>query len=155
MALDLTRLTQACGLVSTLRIALKYMCRTALQLALCVIVATALLSGACQGAPLHAPQQIETLAKNWFYAFQSDRIDRSQLNDVVNGQLTDDMVHRESIRLKSFGRPIRFQYLGSARISYAVGYDFLIVFARDRVKESIALANGKIAGIDFRTWATR
>ena len=96
------------------------------------------------------------LGKEWFHRFLSDRIDRSQLDPLTNGQLTDDLVQRESKRLKALGPPVKFEYLGSQEIQYATGYSFKILFRSAMVIESIAMdRDGKIAGFNWRTFVRR
>lgn len=94
-------------------------------------------------------------AKEWFFRFQRGKIDRSQLDARVNRDLTAGFIRRESGLLRPFGNPIKFVYLGSHKVDYAVGYNFGIVFDRGEIVESIAFdADGKIAGVDFRIFAS-
>lgn len=65
------------------------------------------------------------------------------------------MIEDESARLKSFGTPLRFVYLGSNKVQYTTGYNFVIIFRAAKVVEAIAFDDdGKIAGIDFQPIAS-
>ena len=100
-----------------------------------------------------APPHVVTRAKEWFRRFQTGDIDRSQLDDQVNSQLTTAVRQRESAILTSFGKPSSFTFLRSYPIEGRMGYDFLWQFAKARIVEKIAFdADGKIAGIDFELW---
>ena len=106
--------------------------------------------------PKHSPSvspRVLALAKEWFYRFQSANIDRRQLVDSINQHLSSQMIRDEASKLKALGHPISFAFVGSERVLYATGYDFLVTFPSAKIVESIALdSNGKIAGIDFRTF---
>lgn len=97
---------------------------------------------------------IVALAKEWFYRFQAGNIDRSRLDAASNAELTDEAVRRESVRLKKYGTPTSFEYLGSnAIMASVVGYNFRLTFDKGFIIESIAFnPNGLIVGIDFRTY---
>jgi hypothetical protein len=93
------------------------------------------------------------LAKQWFYAFAHGKVDRARLDANMNRQLTDEMIRAEGTKLRAFGKPLSWRYLGSQPVSYATGLNFLITFADARIVEAIAVdADGKIGGIDFRTY---
>lgn len=97
--------------------------------------------------------RIEAKAKEWFYRFKTADIDRPQLDQNVNQELTAAMIVQESKTLSSFGSPTSFKFVRKYVIGDAIGYDFLWEFARGRIVEMIALdGNGKIAGIDFQTF---
>lgn len=106
-------------------------------------------------SPAVSPQ-IAALAKEWFHRFQDGKIDRAQLDEQSNRQLTDDMVRQESETLKAFGEPTDFRFVGTEQIANLTGYVFGIRFKRGVVVEHIAFRpNGKIAGIDFQTFVPR
>jgi hypothetical protein len=95
------------------------------------------------------------LAKEWFHRFQTGNIDRAQLDAASNLGLTaEDIRHQEAV-LSALGKPVAFKFMGSGIIQGDKAYRFLITFAGpDRIVESIALDSwGKIAGIDFATYA--
>jgi hypothetical protein len=99
---------------------------------------------------------IVTKAKEWFYRFQSGKLDRSQLNAEVNAELTPRSLAVERSRLAPLGKPNSFAFLGSEIVNGATGYDFALTFARAKVVESIAFdSSGKIAGIDFQVYVPR
>jgi len=90
-------------------------------------------------------------AKEWFFRFQSGNIDRSQLNDRVNLELTTDMIEREKHTLQNFGTPKKFNFLRRRKVSGTNAYDFLLTFPSGTILEAIAFdQSGKIAGIDFQ-----
>jgi hypothetical protein len=135
------------------------------RLLLLIIAATALtLSKPCQAAVQSPSPQVTGVdqrvdpnivakAKEWFHRFQTGQIDRSQLGDQVNVQLTDAMIQQEAATLRLFGDPSSFEFVRKYAVSGAIGYDFLLQFGAGRVVEMIAFsADGKIAGIDFQTF---
>lgn len=92
-------------------------------------------------------------AKEWFHRFESGDIDRTQLDALVETQLTDTVVRKEGATLRAFGEPTSFTFVRSYTISGDAGYDFLLQFKRGRIVEMIAFdPDGKIAGIDFMTF---
>ncbi|MFY9630429.1 MAG: hypothetical protein WAJ94_02330 [Candidatus Cybelea sp.] len=96
--------------------------------------------------------QILALAKEWFRRFQIGDIDRTQLSDSVNKQLTLAMIRREAEQLKPLGNPSSVTFIRSYPISGLLGYDFQLQFKSVRIIEMIAFdGSGKIAGIDFLT----
>ncbi|HEX3368718.1 MAG TPA: hypothetical protein VHS56_04005 [Candidatus Cybelea sp.] len=96
--------------------------------------------------------QVLALAKEWFRRFQIGDIDRTQLSDTVNKQLTLAMIRREAAQLKPLGDPLSVTFIRSYPISGMLGYDFQLQFKSVRVIEMIAFdGSGKIAGIDFLT----
>ena len=98
--------------------------------------------------------QILSLAKEWFRRFQIGDIDRTQLSDTVNKQLTLAMIRREAAQLKPLGNPLSVTFIRSYPISGMLGYDFQLQFKSVRIIEMIAFdGSGKIAGIDFLTLA--
>jgi hypothetical protein len=93
------------------------------------------------------------MAKEWLSAFQNGHIKRFELEPSVDRELTDEMVHRESIVLRQYGQPVTFTFLGSNPVQQATGYTFGITCTNGKIIESIALdRHGKIAGIDFQTF---
>jgi hypothetical protein len=97
--------------------------------------------------------QIEAKAKEWFFRFQRGDIDRAQLNAQVNAALTTEMIRAESAKLRPLGAPASFAFVSSEPVHGVMGYDFLLDFGNTRIIESIAFdSDGKIAGIDFRTF---
>ena len=122
---------------------------------ICAIVVAVSLSTP-QAKAVGGKSSLLKLAKTWYYAFEYQRIDRSQLDYNVNKELTADLIRREGARLRSFGKPTSWKYLGSQTVAYAVGHNFLITFAHARVIESVAIDDdGKIGGIDFRMFVER
>lgn len=98
--------------------------------------------------------QILSLAKEWFRRFQIGDIDRTQLSDSVNKQLTLTMIRREAAQLKPLGNPLSVTFIRSYPISGMLGYDFQLQFKSVQIIEMIAFdGSGKIAGIDFLTLA--
>lgn len=96
--------------------------------------------------------QVLSLAKEWFRRFQIGDIDRTQLSDTVNKQLTLAIIRREAAQLKPLGDPLSITFLRSYPISGMLGYDFQLQFKSVRIIEMIAFdGSGKIAGIDFLT----
>ncbi|HEY4432905.1 MAG TPA: hypothetical protein VGM99_00765 [Candidatus Cybelea sp.] len=96
--------------------------------------------------------QVLSLAKEWFRRFQIGDIDRTQLSDTVNKQLTLTMIRREAAQLKPLGDPLSVTFIRSYPISGMLGYDFQLQFKSVRIIEMIAFdGSGKIAGIDFLT----
>jgi hypothetical protein len=94
-------------------------------------------------------------AKEWFHRFQSGTIDRSQLNQQINAELTDILIQKYKKELSNFGHPNSFIYVRKRPIGAVMTYEFLLTFANGRIIEYIAFdANGKIAGIDFRTFVS-
>lgn len=80
-------------------------------------------------------------------------MDRTQLDAETNAQLTDSMIQEQSVVLKRFGKPMRFQFVRKGPLGGAVGYSFWIYFRSARILELIAFdPDGKIAGIDFQTY---
>jgi hypothetical protein len=93
-----------------------------------------------------------SLAKEWFRRFQAGDIDRTQLSDTVNKQLTLAIIRREAAQLKPLGNPSSVTFIRSYPIGGMLGYDFQLQFKSVRVIEMIAVDGaGKIAGIDFLT----
>ncbi len=96
--------------------------------------------------------QVLALAKEWFRRFQIGDVDRSQLSDTVNKQLTLTIIRREAAQLKPLGDPLSVTFIRSYPISGMLGYDFQLQFKSVRIIEMIAFdGSGKIAGIDFLT----
>ena len=83
--------------------------------------------------------QILALAKEWFRRFQIGDIDRTQLSDTVNKQLTLKMIRREAEQLKPLGNPLSVTFIRSYPISGMLGYDFQLQFKSVRVIEMIAV----------------
>ncbi|HET9392664.1 MAG TPA: hypothetical protein VFO29_03935 [Candidatus Rubrimentiphilum sp.] len=119
--------------------------------------------GAMQSAPApsndtptslpSADPKILMKAQEWFYRFQTGKIDRSQLDVRTNNGLTQQMVAGEEKTLQALGRPSKWLYFGSQPVQYAVGYEFGIQFKHARVLEHIAFdADGKIAGLQFQVY---
>lgn len=98
---------------------------------------------------------ILALAEEWFHRFQTGNIDRSQLDAASNMELTAEAIRQQEAALSSLGKPVAFRYLGVDEVQGDKAYHFLITFnGPDRILESIALdESGKIAGIDFATYA--
>lgn len=74
-----------------------------------------------------APPNVLSAAKDWFYRFQTGRVDRSQFNAEVNSELTEAMVRKEMTTLKRFGSPSAFSGIvkgsstgGSGSIGYGL-----------------------------------
>jgi hypothetical protein len=102
--------------------------------------------------PSPVDPQVVSLAKQWFRRFQIGDIDRSQLSDTVNKQLTLAIIRREAAQLKPLGTPLSVTFIRSYPIGGLLGYDFQLQFKSVRVIEMIAVdGSGKIAGIDFLT----
>jgi hypothetical protein len=94
---------------------------------------------------------IMAAAKEWFWRFQMGNIDRSQLDDEINQDLTPTMISEESATLKAFGKPSSFVFLRTDRAGGAFGYEFLLTHGSARIRESIAFdGEGTIVGIDFQ-----
>jgi hypothetical protein len=95
------------------------------------------------------------LARESFRRFQTGDIDRSQLDAASNLELTANAIRQQEAALSALGEPVAFKYLGSDVIQGDRAYHFLITFnGPDRIVESIAMDDsGKIAGIDFATYA--
>lgn len=103
--------------------------------------------------PVPADQKILSMAREWFFRFQTGHIDRSQLDSKTNAQLTDAMIDHEAAILRRLGQPTQFIYLGTEQAGVLTGYVFAIRFDAGRVIEHIAFdSEGKIAGIDFQTF---
>lgn len=112
----------------------------------------AFLCLATEGTGL-ADSRIASLAKQCFYGFAHGKVDRARLDANMNRQLTNDMIRAEGAKLRAFGKPLSWRYLGSQRVLYATGFNFVITFAHARIVESIAVdSDGKIGGIDFQTY---
>lgn len=127
------------------------------QLALLACAALSIAPGVVLASSQPKPSQVDgriaSLAKKWFYRFQTGRIDRSALDRRINAQLTTEMIRSEAQVLQTFGTPKRFVYLGTDKVQYATGYHFLILFKNGSIIESIALDDdGKIGGIDFQPY---
>jgi hypothetical protein len=76
-----------------------------------------------------ASQKLLALAKEWFHRLQTANIDRSQLNDTVNLQLTPELVRHEQAALMQYGKPIAFKFDRSGPIPGATGYNFIVTCA--------------------------
>jgi hypothetical protein len=131
-----------------------------------VLVATLLHASQIRAEEVMQPFQVATtvapvspkifaLAKEWFHRFQTGNIDRSQLDAASNMELTAEAIRQQEAALSSLGKPVAFRYLGVDEVQGDKAYHFLITFnGPDRILESIALdESGKIAGIDFATYA--
>jgi hypothetical protein len=77
------------------------------------------------------PPGVLAAAKSWFRGFQTGNIDRSQLDDRMNSELTDVLLRQEGARLRPFGSPISFEYLGSEPEGDATGFSFFPHFQRN------------------------
>lgn len=110
-------------------------------------------------APTAKPQDsaapdpaVLAVAKEWFRRFQIGDVDRNQLSDAVNKQLTLAIIRREAAQLKPLGNPLSVTFIRSYPVGGMLGYDFQLQFKSVRVIEMIAFdAAGKIGGIDFLT----
>lgn len=101
--------------------------------------------------PQQATPSITAKAREWFFRFRTGTIDRSQLSSAVNAQLSKDMIQHEQGVLQAFGPPKSFVPIPSSKVQGLISYNFIIVFEKARVVESIAFErSGKIAGIDFQ-----
>lgn len=106
-------------------------------------------SDAPQALPI-ADSHITAKAKEWFHRFQTGDIDRSQLDNQVNAQLTDDMIRQETKTLTPLGDPTSFLFVRTYPVSGALEYDFLLQFKAARIVELISFdTGGKIAGLGF------
>ena len=108
-----------------------------------------------QTAPAEAliTHRVLLLAREWFRRLQTASIDRSQLNDTVNLQLTPELVRHEQAALIPYGKPVSFKFVSSGPVPGATGYNFLVTCANGALLESIALdGEGKIAGLDFQRY---
>ncbi|MBV8459457.1 MAG: hypothetical protein JO009_01045 [Candidatus Eremiobacteraeota bacterium] len=124
-------------------VCLSFLLTIAVSFAIC-----AQATGASENASVKPA--IISKAKEWFFRFQHGNIDRSQLDDTTNKELTEEMIRGEADVLKSLGNPTAFIFIQSEPLGAATGYDFLLQFPSARVVESIAFdGSGKIAGIDF------
>jgi len=98
-------------------------------------------------------RRVLPLAKEWFRRIQAANIDRSQLNDTVNLQLTPELVLHEQAALVPYGKPVSFRFVGSGPVPGATGYNFIVICANGALLESIALdGEGKIAGLNFQRY---
>jgi hypothetical protein len=110
---------------------------------------------AASAAPTVAPHILAS-AKEWFFRFQSGEIDRGQLDDQLNTELTTASVTKERATLRGYGTPTEFAFIGTERVPGATGYDFLISFRSGKVVEALAFDRaGTIVGIAFRTYAPK
>jgi hypothetical protein len=97
--------------------------------------------------------RVEALARQWFVRFQTGDIDRSQLDQRVNEQLTSTMIKREEKTLRVYGAPLSFVFVESEHIKAMTGYYFVLNFRSGRIVEGIVLnPDHSIAGIDFMTF---
>ncbi len=120
------------------------------------LLALAHPSPAAASARPAVPPHILATAKEWFFRFQSGEIDRGQLDDRVNAELTAASVTKERATLRAYGAPTGFTFIGTERVPGAIGYDFLIGFRSGKVVEALAFdPAGTIVGIAFRTYAPR
>jgi len=95
--------------------------------------------------------RIVTKAREWFQRFRTGDIDRSQLTQTLERQLTPAFVAQKRLLVRSYGHPLSFAYMGSGTAGGFPSYDFLVSFPAGKLVESIAFdASGKLAGIDFR-----
>jgi len=98
-------------------------------------------------------QAAEMKAKQWFYAFRSGDIDRTQLDGQCNLDLTKERVSQIRASLLPYRVPTMVVFVGTSPAGSATGYSFILQFANGRVLEAIALdSSGKIVGFDFQTF---
>ena len=128
---------------------------TSLTYSAAVIANDKCAAAATRPAGATVDPKVLALAKEWFHRFQTGNIDRSQLDASSNMELTAQDIREQEAALSALGKPAGFKFLGSDSIQGDRAYHFLITFAGpDRIVESIALNKwGKIAGIDFATYA--
>jgi hypothetical protein len=66
--------------------------------------------GAAMSARPTVSASIFAKAKEWFYRFQTGRIDSAQLAPIMRNELTPASVLQEEKVLKACGKPISFEY---------------------------------------------
>ena len=94
-------------------------------------------------------------AKEWFWRFESDNIDRSQLDSVMNSQMTTARVSMVGSALRRLGTPMQFSFLGSTQIGNATSYNFVVTCKSGKALELLAFdPSGSIVGINFQTFVS-
>ena len=130
--------------------------RCCAAICICLEASLSTTGGIAASQPPLASSRVLARAEEWFYRFQSGNIDRSQLDAEMSGEVSASLIRRESTALGPYGRPLSFRYISSGPIRGTKGYAFLIKFNAGAVLELIAFdESGKIAGIDFETYAPR
>jgi hypothetical protein len=140
-----------------------------LRIVAVVGVLSALLSGsaasAATGTPSPAPSATAsaaapaqspyadpaTRAREWLHRMQTGDIDRSQLTDEMNTDLTPGVIKQISDQFGPLGDPQSFTLLGEESVAGdETAYVYRVVFKTKTVNEVFVLDKaGKVAGIQF------
>jgi hypothetical protein len=112
--------------------------------------------GAATSPPPRVSVSILAKAKEWFYRFQSGKIDSSQLAPIMRNQLTPASVLQEEKVLKACGKPITFEYVNSSLLGESTVYVFDLTFRSNMIIEELAIyPDHSISGIDFQLFKKR
>jgi hypothetical protein len=111
---------------------------------------------ATSAPPKSASASILAKAKEWFYRFQTGKIDSAQLAPVMRNELTPASVLQEEKVLKAFGKPMSFEYVDSYPLGKSTVYVFDLTFHSNLIIEELALyPDHTVSGIDFHLFKKR
>lgn len=107
-------------------------------------------ASAAQPIPPEDPA-VTKRAMEWFQAFQSGSIDRTQLTDQVNAKLTPSMLASMKKQLIPLGVPTGIAYGGARDVKGDTVYRYVVVFPVGALQEylSVDKVSHKISGVIF------
>jgi ABC-type transporter MlaC component len=126
-----------------------------------IITAVVLLAAALYFSPARGAAQtaapaatvdpkIEAMAKDWLHRAQTNTLDRSQLTDQMNAQMTPDLAQKAAAQLGALGDYSSFTYVDTEASNGLTVYHFVVAFKAISLNEFLALTpDGKIAGLQF------
>jgi len=119
-------------------------------------LAAALLLSGLAAAPAPQPTAPSTpnaavlaRARTWFHALQIGKVDRTELNDQVNGLLTDATVKQLATQLGPLGDPVTFEQLQTGVQAGSTYYVYKMTFKDGDVFDFVFAyqGDGKVSGL--------
>lgn len=121
-----------------------------------VLLACALVAArttAFAATPAATPDETALLAKakEWYFRIKTGNVDKSQLTEQLQKELTPALLKQEAAALKDFGTPTSIDLLQTDSIMGDASYTFGLGFDNGRVVESMAFDDtGKITAISIQ-----
>lgn len=126
------------------------------MLVIAVLGAFALCTGVSLAAPepspaAAAPASVDTLtrAKAWFSALQSGKVDRTQMTDTMNKDLSDEQIKNLSAKYGPLGDPTSFEQVKTGSEAGSSVYTYRLAFSNgDHLNFLFAIdGNDKVSGL--------
>lgn len=95
---------------------------------------------------------VTKLARQWWTAFRSGKIDRSRLTKAMSEALTPSLLAQSQAGLKHLGDPVRWIFRSKRESGEATVYVYRVTFASGQALHVVMAltANGKLAGYSVR-----